>query len=68
MKYYIHNIKFVPLYIPGDINYRWPELKIETINSVPLEPRNDNEAGNRNYTIKKRKLFHEDSDAIIDIP
>ncbi|XP_012172960.2 protein Hook homolog 1 [Bombus terrestris] len=48
--------------------FRWPELDIETINSVPLEARNDNEAGNRNCATKKRKLFHEDRDIIIDIP
>ncbi|XP_071873804.1 uncharacterized protein [Bombus fervidus] len=47
--------------------FRWPELDIETINNVPLEARNDNEAGNRNRATKKRKLFHEDRDIIIDI-
>ncbi|XP_033196658.1 uncharacterized protein LOC117160196 [Bombus vancouverensis nearcticus] len=48
--------------------FRWPELDIETINSVPLEARNDNEAANRNCATKKRKLFYEDRDTIIDIP
>lgn len=48
--------------------FRWPELDIETINSAPLEAPNDNETGNRNCATKKRKLFHEDRDTIIDIP
>ncbi|CAD1468494.1 unnamed protein product, partial [Heterotrigona itama] len=48
-----------------DANYRWPELNVERVNGTPLE--NEEETVDKNIGIKKRKLFYEDRDTLIDI-
>ncbi|PBC26984.1 hypothetical protein APICC_08533 [Apis cerana cerana] len=43
--------------------FRWPELNIEKINDTDFEK----EIVNKNIGTKKRKLFHEDKDTMVDI-
>ncbi|XP_076684604.1 uncharacterized protein LOC143377335 [Andrena cerasifolii] len=45
--------------------FRWPELDVEIVGSAPTD---NDETENRNDGNKKRKLFHEDRDAVVNIP
>ncbi|XP_017756637.1 PREDICTED: uncharacterized protein LOC108548292 [Eufriesea mexicana] len=46
--------------------FRWPELDITRANVTPME--NEVETGNGDSRAKKRKLFHEDREIVVDIP
>ncbi|XP_043515685.1 uncharacterized protein LOC122531660 isoform X1 [Frieseomelitta varia] len=45
--------------------FRWPELSVERVNGTSLE--NEEETVDKNCGKKKRKLFYEDKDTLIDI-
>ncbi|KAG6802693.1 dynein regulatory complex protein 9-like [Apis mellifera caucasica] len=49
-----------------DTYFRWPELNIEKINDT-THTGFEKEIVNKNIGTKKRKLFHEDKDTIVDI-